>query len=127
MSDTTYLDLRSGSPSEKRSIREYLPSGPVEGSDSPFLGPDRPCFAKKRARDRPLTGNFRAVLRRKMIVPGTVPKWVYWSGRKGGRMRFSPRQARKRALPDTPLRRRGCQATTVKGDWPEWRNKIIRQ
>ena len=126
MSDTTYLDLRSGSPSENGSIREYLPSGPVQGSDSPFLGSDRPCLAKKRARGRPSKGFFTALLRRKMNVPGTVPEWVYWSGRKEGRMGFSPWQARKRALPDTPLRRRGCQATTLKGDMPEWRNTNIR-
>jgi len=103
MSDTACSGSRPWSPSENGSIQEYLPSGPVQGSDSPFLGTNRACFAKKGTRDRALSGNFRALLRRRMTVPGTVPKWVYWSGRNGGRVRFSPWQARKKALLDTPL------------------------
>jgi hypothetical protein len=52
MADTTCPASRSGSPSENGAVREYLPSGPAQGSDSPFLETDHDYFAKKGTRDR---------------------------------------------------------------------------
>jgi hypothetical protein len=116
MSDTACPDSPPGSPSENGPVREYLPSGPVKGSDSPILGADCDCFAKKGTRDRDLFGNFRVFLRWRMSVSGTVTKWVYLSGRKGDRMGFSPWQAKKGHCRIPLSDGGGVQATTMKGD-----------